>query len=63
VRIAPQGLSGTIAAATFLGERSHFHVKIPGRTEQVAVSGQPPSGESVSLVFPPEKLIALLATG
>ena len=63
VGIAPQGLSGTIAAATFLGERSHFHVKIPGRTEPIAVSGQAPAGESVSLEFPPEKLIALPATG
>ncbi len=59
-RAAP---SGTIAAATFLGERSHFHVKIPGRTEPIAVSGQAPAGESVSLEFPPEKLIALPATG
>jgi spermidine/putrescine transport system ATP-binding protein/putrescine transport system ATP-binding protein len=59
VGTAAQGLAGTIATATFLGERSHFHVKIPGRSEVVAVSGQPPAGETVSLVFPPEKLIAL----
>jgi len=63
VRTALQGLAGTIATATFLGERSHFHVKIPGRSELVAVSGQPPAGETVSLTFPSEKLIAVRATG
>ena len=63
VRTAAQGLAGTIATATFLGERSHFHVKIPGRSELVAVSGQPPAGETVSLTFPSEKLIAVRATG
>ena len=59
VHTGTPGLAGEIATATFLGECSHFHVKIPGRTELVAVSGQPPSGTAVSLVFSPEKLIAL----
>jgi spermidine/putrescine ABC transporter ATP-binding subunit len=59
VRVAAQGVAGEIVTQTFLGERSHFHVKIVGRTEPVAVSGQPPSGNEVMLAFPPEKLIAV----
>ena len=63
IRTGAPGLAGEIATTTFLGERSHFRVKIPGRTELVAVSGQPPSGPAVSLVFSPDKLIALRANG
>ena len=61
VRIGREGVAGEIVTQTFLGERSHFHVKIAGRTEPVAVSGQPPSGKDVTLAFPPENLIALPA--
>ncbi len=59
IRIEAQGVAGEIVTATFLGERSHFHVKIAGRTEPVAVSGQAPSDNAVMLAFPPEKLIAV----
>jgi len=57
-----QGLAGEIAAATFLGERSHVHVRIAGRSDPVAVSGNAPPNGPVHLVFPPEKLMGL-ATG
>jgi spermidine/putrescine transport system ATP-binding protein len=61
IRLASQGVAGEIVTSTFLGERSHFHVKISGRTEPVAVSGQAPPGNAVMLIFPPENLIGLPA--
>jgi ABC-type Fe3+/spermidine/putrescine transport system ATPase subunit len=63
VRFAPDGVAGEIAASTFLGERSHFHVKIAGRGEPVAVSGHPPAGTEVHLQFPPDHLMGLPADG
>jgi spermidine/putrescine ABC transporter ATP-binding subunit len=60
VRFAQTGVTGEITSATFLGERSHFHVKIAGRSEPVAVSGNAaPQGSAVALVFPPDSLIGL----
>jgi spermidine/putrescine transport system ATP-binding protein/putrescine transport system ATP-binding protein len=60
VRFAGEGVAGEIANATFLGERSHFHVRIAGRNEPVAVSGDAaPAGNAVQLAFPAEKLIGL----
>jgi spermidine/putrescine ABC transporter ATP-binding subunit len=60
VRFADNGLAGEIADATFLGERSHFHVKIAGRGEPIAVSGSSaPAGQAVHLAFPPQSLIGL----
>jgi len=59
VRIAPQGIAGEIVTSTFLGERSHYHVRIAGRGEPVAVSGQAPAQGAVALAFPPESLIGL----
>ena len=59
VRFAPQGVAGELLTATFLGERSHFHVKIAGRSEPVAVSGDAPPSGAVHLVFPPDNLIGL----
>ena len=57
------GVAGEIASATFLGERSHFHVKLAGRSEPVAVSGTTaPDGNAVTLAFPPESLIGLPST-
>jgi len=61
VVFASQGVAGEIAAATFLGERSHFHVKLAGRSEPVAVSGAAPPAGAVHLAFPAESLIALPA--
>ena len=55
------GVAGEIATSTFLGERSHFHIRIPGRSEPVAVSGHAWPAGPVHLVFPPEKLIGLPA--
>jgi hypothetical protein len=63
VRFASDGVAGEIAASTFLGERSHFHVKIAGRSEPVAVSGHPPGGTEVHLQFPPDHLMGLPADG
>jgi spermidine/putrescine transport system ATP-binding protein/putrescine transport system ATP-binding protein len=62
VRFAQAGITGQVTASTFLGERSHHHVRIAGRAEPVAVSGGAPSG-AVALAFPPECLIGLPYTG
>jgi spermidine/putrescine transport system ATP-binding protein/putrescine transport system ATP-binding protein len=60
VRFAETGLSGEIAAATFLGERNHFQIRIPGRSAPVAVSAaSAPAGTAVHLAFPPPFLIGL----
>jgi ABC-type Fe3+/spermidine/putrescine transport system ATPase subunit len=59
VRMAPQGIAGEILTSTFLGERSHFHVAIAGRSEPVAVSGRALAQGPVTLAFPPESLIGL----
>jgi spermidine/putrescine transport system ATP-binding protein/putrescine transport system ATP-binding protein len=59
VRLASQGLAGELLTSTFLGERSHFHVKIAGRSEAVAVSGSVPPAGPLHLSFPPENLIGL----
>ena len=61
IAFASTGVAGEIAASTFLGERSHFHVRLPGRSDPVAVSGHAPPPGAVHLVFPPEKLIGLPA--
>ena len=56
-------VAGEIAAASFLGDRSHFHVRIASRTEPVFVasSGAPPQG-AVMLGWNPADVIALPAT-
>ena len=59
VRFAASGVAGDIAASTFLGERSHFHVRIAGRSEPVFVSGNALPIGAVHLDFPSEKLIGL----
>jgi spermidine/putrescine ABC transporter ATP-binding subunit len=60
IRFSPQGVAGEIVTSTFLGERSHFHVAIAGRSEAVFVSGHaPPSDSAVHLTFPPENLVGL----
>jgi spermidine/putrescine ABC transporter ATP-binding subunit len=57
---APSGVAGEIVTSSFLGERNHLHIRIPGRGELVAVSGTPPTGP-VYLAFAPQKLIGLPA--
>jgi spermidine/putrescine transport system ATP-binding protein/putrescine transport system ATP-binding protein len=59
VAFAAQGVAGVITASTFLGERSHHHVAIAGRSAPVAVSGTAPASGAVHLAFPPEHLIGL----
>ncbi|HWX90463.1 MAG TPA: TOBE domain-containing protein, partial [Rhizomicrobium sp.] len=59
IGFSPQGVAGEIVTATFLGERSHFHVRIAGRREAVFVSGHAPPQGAVYLIFPPENLIGL----
>ncbi len=60
VRFAETGIAGAITAATFLGERNHFQVRLAGRSDPVAVSAaDAPSGPAVHLLFPPERLIGL----
>jgi ABC-type Fe3+/spermidine/putrescine transport system ATPase subunit len=62
VHFAASGVAGDIAASTFLGERSHYHVRIAGRSEPVFVSGSAPPTGAVHLDFPSEALIGLPAT-
>jgi len=61
-RIRLQGgtVAGEIVASSFLGERSHYQVRIAGRSEPVfvAASGAAPQGP-VMLGWAPEALIAL----
>jgi spermidine/putrescine transport system ATP-binding protein/putrescine transport system ATP-binding protein len=63
VQFAADGIAGSIAgdiaAATFLGERSHFHIELAGRSEPVAVSSSAPPAGPVHLVFPPEHIMGL----
>jgi spermidine/putrescine transport system ATP-binding protein/putrescine transport system ATP-binding protein len=59
IGFAVSGVAGEIVTSIFLGERSHFHIRLPGRSEPVAVSGHAPPSGPVHLVFPPEKLIGL----
>jgi len=61
VRFADTGVAGAIAAGTFLGERSHYHVTLANRAEPVAVSSATARGGAVHLAFPPEHLIGLPA--
>jgi spermidine/putrescine transport system ATP-binding protein/putrescine transport system ATP-binding protein len=61
VGFSSQGVAGEIVTSTFLGARSHFHVRIPGRSEPVAVSNNAPPAGAVHLAFPPDKLIGLPA--
>jgi ABC-type Fe3+/spermidine/putrescine transport system ATPase subunit len=59
VRFAASGVTGDITASTFLGERSHFHVRVAGRSEPVFVSGSAPPAGAVHLEFPPNHFVGL----
>jgi spermidine/putrescine ABC transporter ATP-binding subunit len=52
-------VAGEIVTSTFLGDRCHFHVRIAGRSDPVAVSGAAPTASTVYLAFPPDHLIGL----
>jgi spermidine/putrescine transport system ATP-binding protein/putrescine transport system ATP-binding protein len=60
ISLSGGSVAGEIIAASFLGERSHYQVRIAGRSEPVFVasSGPPPQGP-VALGWQPESLIAL----
>jgi spermidine/putrescine transport system ATP-binding protein/putrescine transport system ATP-binding protein len=62
------GLSGKIAAAAYLGERSHFNVMVEGLKEPVSVAAQNAArlgkaafhgGETVYLSWPPDAMVIL----
>jgi spermidine/putrescine transport system ATP-binding protein/putrescine transport system ATP-binding protein len=59
VGFASDGVAGDVIAATFLGERSHLHVRVTGRSDPVAVSSSIAPAGPVRLVFPPERLMGL----
>jgi spermidine/putrescine transport system ATP-binding protein/putrescine transport system ATP-binding protein len=62
VAFADSGVAGEIATANYFGDRSQFHVRLPGRSEVVAVSSNArPDGAAVHLAFPPQHLIGLPA--
>jgi ABC-type Fe3+/spermidine/putrescine transport system ATPase subunit len=59
IALVARGIEGEIVTATFLGERSHFHVKIAGRSEPIAISGSARVSGTVHLAFPPHYLVGL----
>jgi spermidine/putrescine ABC transporter ATP-binding subunit len=59
IRFSAEGVAGEIASSIFLGARSHFHVKIAGRSEPISVSGSAPPAGAVHLAFPSEHLVGL----
>jgi spermidine/putrescine ABC transporter ATP-binding subunit len=63
IALAGGSVAGEIAAASFLGERSHYHVRIANRAEPVFVasSGPAPQGP-VMLGWKAEDVIALRTT-
>jgi spermidine/putrescine transport system ATP-binding protein/putrescine transport system ATP-binding protein len=60
ITLSGSGVAGEIIAASFLGERSHYQVRIAGRTEPVfvACSSAAPQGP-VMLGWAPGDMIAL----
>ncbi len=66
---APHAVSGEISAAAYLGERSHYYVKIDGKDDPVAVStpnlkregndAQAPTGGRLWLSFSPDSIVIL----
>lgn len=64
----PTGVKGTVTAASYLGERSHFNIAVAGLTEPVSVAGQnaekivtrgPAPGDIVHLTWSPDALVVL----
>ncbi len=70
IALSDAGVPGTIAAAAYLGERSHYTVTVAGRTIAVAaqnvaksvVRGHAP-GDAVHLSWAPEAVVVLPAEG
>ncbi len=64
---ADGAVKGTVSAAAYLGERSHFHVKVEGLAEPVAVAAQNvvregqsvANGETVYLSWPADAAVIL----
>jgi spermidine/putrescine transport system ATP-binding protein/putrescine transport system ATP-binding protein len=64
----PTGVKGTVTAAAYLGERSHYNVAVAGLTEPVSVAGQNAEkiatrghapGDIVHLTWSPDALVVL----
>jgi spermidine/putrescine transport system ATP-binding protein/putrescine transport system ATP-binding protein len=64
----PGAIAGTVTAAAYLGERSHYTIDIPGRAEPVSVSGQNAEkivtrghapGDTVYLAWAPDAVVVL----
>jgi len=64
----PGAIVGSVAAAAYLGERSHYTINVPGRAEPVSVSGQNAEkivtrghapGDTVYLSWAPEAVVVL----
>ncbi len=70
IALSAQGVPGTIAAAAYLGERSHYAVTVAGRSAPIAVAAQNVAksatqghapGDTVHLSWSPEAVVVLPA--
>jgi len=64
--LADAGVKGTIAAAAYLGERSHYAVTVAGRTiavaaQNVAKAAVRAPGDTVHLIWAPDAVVVLAA--
>ena len=66
--LSSSGVKGTVTAAAYLGERSHYNIAVPGLAEPVSVASQNAEkivarghavGDTVYLSWPPDALVAL----
>ncbi|HTP78020.1 MAG TPA: ABC transporter ATP-binding protein [Rhizomicrobium sp.] len=71
IALSADGVKGTVAAAAYLGERSHYNVVVPGLAEPVSVAGQNTEravgrghapGDTVHLSWSPDALVVLPKT-
>ncbi|MEI9989880.1 MAG: ABC transporter ATP-binding protein [Rhizomicrobium sp.] len=68
IALSPEGVPGTIAAAAYLGERSHYAVTVAGRTIAVAAQNMAKAateshapGDAVHLSWSPDAVVVLPA--
>ncbi|MEJ0027295.1 MAG: ABC transporter ATP-binding protein [Rhizomicrobium sp.] len=68
IALAAEGVAGRIAAAAYLGERSHYAVTVEGRADPIAVAAQNVAkaaarglapGDAVHLSWAPEAVVVL----
>jgi len=57
----PGAVAGTVAATTYLGERTHYVVAVRGRAQPIVVSAQ--NADAVSTVAPGESVFLSLSEG